>query len=96
MPDNHSLHTFGHGGLPRIVFPHALISASLVQRDAIAMLPPYRLPTKRAQGLTDGYRIFCALQNLRIRDRRHPKIGTGIPRKPSVGWTAPVGGYLVE
>jgi len=30
MADNNSLHTIGNGGLPRIVFTHSLISASLV------------------------------------------------------------------
>jgi hypothetical protein len=96
MPDNHSLHTIGNGGLPRIVLPHSLLSAALVQRGAIAMLPSYRLPSKRAKGLTDSRSIFCALQYLCVGDRRHPEVGTGIPRNPSVGWTAPVGGYLVE
>jgi len=69
MADNNRLHTIGNGGLQRIVFTHSLISASLVQRDAIAMLLTYRLPTKRAKGLTNGYGIFSALHYLRIRDR---------------------------
>ena len=72
MPDNHGLHTIGNCGLPRIVLPHSLVSAALIQRGAVAMLPSYRLPSKRAKGLTDGCSIFCALQNLRIRDRRYP------------------------
>ena len=55
MPDNHRLPTIGNGGLPRIVLPHSLIGASLVQRDAIPVLPTYRLPTKRAKGLAHGY-----------------------------------------
>ena len=69
VADNNRLHTIGHGDLPRIVFTHSLISASLVQRDAIALLPTYRLPTKRGEGLTNGYGIFSALHYLRIRDR---------------------------
>ena len=69
MADNNRLHTIGNRGQPRIVFTHSLISASLVQRDAIAMLLTYRLPTKRAEGLTNGYGIFSALHYLRIRDR---------------------------
>jgi hypothetical protein len=96
MPDNHGLHTIGNGGLPRIVLPHSLISAALVQRDAIAMLPSYRLPTKRAKDLANGYSIFSALQNLRIRDWRHPKVGASISRNPSMSRTAPIGGHLVE
>jgi hypothetical protein len=55
VADYNRLHTIGNGGLPCIVFTHSLISASLVQRDAIAMLLTYRLPTKRAKGLTYGY-----------------------------------------
>lgn len=69
MPDNHGLHTIGNGGLPRIVLPHSLVSAALVQGHAIAMLPSNRLPSKRTKGLTDGCSVFCALQNLRIRHR---------------------------
>jgi hypothetical protein len=69
MADNNSLHTIGNGGLPRIVFTHSLISASLVQRNAIAMLLTYRLLPKRAEGLTNGYGIFSGLHYLRIRDR---------------------------
>ncbi len=96
MPDNHGLHAIGDGGLPRIVLPHSLVRATLVQCDAITMVPSYRLPSKRAKGLPDGCSIFCALQDLRIRDRRHPKVGAGIPRNPGMSWTAPVGGHLVE
>jgi hypothetical protein len=96
MPDNHGLHTIGNGDLPRIVLPHSLVSAALVERDAITLLPSYRLPSKRAKGFTNGCSIFCARQNLRIRDRRQPKLGTGIPRNPSMSWTAPVGSHLVE
>ena len=96
MPNNYGFHTIGNGGLPRIVFPHSLVSAALVQRNAIAVLPTNRLPSKRAKGLTHGSSIFRTLQNLGIRDWRHPKIGTGIPRNPGMGGTAPAGGHFIE
>jgi hypothetical protein len=96
VPDNHGLHTIGNGGLPRIVLPHSLVSAALIQRDAIAMMLPYRLPSKRTKGFTDSDDVLCALQNLRVGDRRHPKFRAGIPRDPRVGWTAPVSGHFVE
>ena len=96
MPDNHGLHTIGDGDLPRIVLSQSLVGATLVQRGAITLLPSYRLPSKCAKDLTHGSSIYCALQNFCIRDRRNPKVGTGIPGDPGMGWTAPVGGHLVE
>ncbi len=69
MPDDHGLHAIGNGGLPRIVLSHALVSATLVQRNTISMLLPYSLPSERAKSLTDGCGIFCTLQHFGIGDR---------------------------
>ena len=69
MSDDDGLHAVGNGGLPRIVLSHALVSATLVQRNTISMLLPYSLPSERTKSLTDGCGIVCALQYFGIGDR---------------------------
>ncbi len=96
MADENCAHVCRNGGLPRIIFAHALSGAPLNQRDPRRVDPVNPVPGVAAHVRLDGVGILGPLENFRQGNWGDPQITGAVAAQPLESWARFPGRDLVQ
>ena len=96
VTNNHRIHTFGDGNLPRIVFSQAVGGSTLPQCRSLSLLAPDNLPAEGPKRFAHRVGVRGTLQHFGRSDRRNPEFGFSIAHSPRAGRPRFIRGDLVK